>query len=312
MGIMFRNLSTVGLPLSGRPSELIELALSFGFDSMDIDIVDFEQQAEVYGVEHARRLMVSARLKSGLFQLPVHLDADDEAFEHDVALLPRRLELARATEALRAVATVAAASEDHSFKDFLELHRRRLDTIGDMLAKHGIALGLAIRPETEAAAGKGSQFIGTYEGLLGLVAVSHPSVGAVIDSWALHVTGEGLDVIGKVPRGRIVEVRLSDAPREARGVDLEASQRLLPCETGTISAAAVLTHARQAGFDGPVTPWADRAALAGRGREKVVRLAGDRMEAAWREAGLPIVPRWFLPVAKDGPTFGEPIPAAAE
>ena len=29
---MFRNLSTIGLPLSGRPSELIELALSFGFD----------------------------------------------------------------------------------------------------------------------------------------------------------------------------------------------------------------------------------------------------------------------------------------
>jgi hypothetical protein len=46
---MFRNLSTVGLPLSGRPSELIELALSFGFDAMDIDIVDFQQQAEAFG-----------------------------------------------------------------------------------------------------------------------------------------------------------------------------------------------------------------------------------------------------------------------
>ena len=29
---MFRNLSTIGLPLSGRASELIDLALSFGFD----------------------------------------------------------------------------------------------------------------------------------------------------------------------------------------------------------------------------------------------------------------------------------------
>ena len=57
---MFRNLSTVGLPLSGRPSELIELALSFGFDAMDIDIVDFQQQAEAFGVEHARRLMLSS------------------------------------------------------------------------------------------------------------------------------------------------------------------------------------------------------------------------------------------------------------
>ncbi|NQW46258.1 MAG: hypothetical protein HQ464_00665, partial [Planctomycetes bacterium] len=54
---MFRNLSTYGLPLSGRPSELIELALSFGFDAMDIDLVDFQQQAETFGVLHARRLM---------------------------------------------------------------------------------------------------------------------------------------------------------------------------------------------------------------------------------------------------------------
>ena len=76
---MFRNLSTVCLPLSGRPSELIELALSFGFDSMDIDIVDFQQQAEAFGVEHARRLMVSARLKNGLFHLPVDLAGDDAA-----------------------------------------------------------------------------------------------------------------------------------------------------------------------------------------------------------------------------------------
>ena len=84
---MFRNLSTVGLPLSGRPSELIELALSFGFDGMDIDIIDFQQQAEVYGAAHARRLMVSARLKSGMFQLPVHLTADDATFAEDLKAL---------------------------------------------------------------------------------------------------------------------------------------------------------------------------------------------------------------------------------
>jgi hypothetical protein len=69
--------------------------------------------------------------------------------------------------------------------------------------------------------------------------------------------------------------------------------------------AAVLVQAKNAGFDGPVTPWADRTTLAGRGRERIVKLAGDRLEAAWKEAGLPIVPRWFTPVAKDA--FGRPI-----
>jgi chromosomal replication initiator protein len=39
-------------------------------------------------------------------------------------------------------------------------------------------------------------------------------------------------------------------------------------------------------------------------REKLVKLAGDRMEAAWKDAGLPILPRWFLPTQKDGPRDG--------
>ena len=302
---MFRNLSTFGLPLSGRPSELIELALSFGFDAMDIDLIDFQQQAETFGVAHARRLMVSARLTCGVFRLPVTLDADDATFKAELADLPKRLEFAQSTEATRAVTSIASASEEHSFKDFFEQYRTRLDTLGGMLDPHGISLGLAITPEAEARAEKTHQFIHTFEGLLGLLAVSHPRVGAVVDSWALHITGEPLEIITKVPKGRIVEVRLSDAPRDVSAAELTHAQRLMPGDTGVINSAAVLTQAKHAGFDGPVTPWADRSTLAGRGRERIVKIAGDRLEAAWKEAGLPIVPRWFTPVAKDA--FGRPL-----
>jgi sugar phosphate isomerase/epimerase len=305
---MFRNLSTIGLPLSGRPSELIELALSFGFDAMDIDILDFQQQADAFGVPHARRLMVSARLKSGTFHLPVQLDADEATFKEQLAALPKRLELAAAAEAKRAVTSIAAASDEHSFKDFFELHRGRLHDIGDLLAPHDITLGLAIRPEAEAREGKAYQFIHTFEGLIGLVMVAHERIGAVADAWAFHITGEPLDLIGKLPAGKLVEVRLSDAPREGSAAEFTPAQRLMPGDTGVISMAAMLVAAKAAGFDGPVTPWADRATLVGRGREKIVKVAGDRLEAAWKEAGLPIVPRWFTPVQRD--QFGRPIEEA--
>ncbi len=302
---MFRNLSTFGLPLSGRPSELIELALSFGFDGMDIDILDLQKQADIYGVEHARRLMVSARLKSGCFQLPVRLDASEQEFEADLKELPERLALAAAAECRRAVATLAPASDDHSFKDFFELHRLRLHTIGDLLAPHDIMLGLTIRPEAAARAELANPFIHTFEGLLGLVTVSHERVGAIVDAWALHVTGEPLDLVAKVPAGRLVEVRLSDAPAGKAGGELEAVDRLMPGETGVIASGALLKAVAATGFDGPATPWADRSTLAGRGREKIVRVAGERMEQAWKDAGLEILPRWFAPVARD--QFGRPI-----
>jgi sugar phosphate isomerase/epimerase len=300
---MFRNLSIYGLPLSGRPSELIELALSFGFEALDLDILDFQRQADAFGAEHARRLMVSARLKVGSFRLPVDLAADEATFADEMKLLPARLDVAQAAEASRAVATVEPASDDHGFKDFFDLYHTRLNAIGEQLTSRGIQLGLAFRPEAEARAGKAHQFITTFEELLGLVTTAHSQVGAVVDAWALHVTGEPLDVIAKVPAGRLVEVRVSDAPREAAGGDLTAEQRLMPGETGVIDAAAVLKAAQAAGFEGPVTPWANRATLAGRGREKTVRLAGERMEALWRAADLPIVTPWFMPVAKDESAF---------
>ena len=47
---MFRNLSTEGLGVSGRQSEIIELALSFGFKGIDLDLVDFQQQVQVNGL----------------------------------------------------------------------------------------------------------------------------------------------------------------------------------------------------------------------------------------------------------------------
>ena len=305
---MFRNLSTFGLPLSGRPSELIELALSFGFDGMDIDILDLQKQAEIYGLEHARRLMVSARLKGGSFQLPVRLDGPDREYEADLAELPARLELAAAAECPRAVATIAPGSDEHSFKDFFELHRLRLHTIGDLLARHGLKLGLAIRPEAAARAELANPFIHNFEGLLGLVAVAHERIGAIADAWALHVTGEPAELVAKVPAGRLVEVRLSDAPRGTASEELTTADRLMPGETGVISSAAVLKAAAAMGFDGPATPYAARSTLAGRGREKIVRLAGERMEQAWRDAGMEIAPRWFAPVARD--QFGRPIDEA--
>jgi hypothetical protein len=296
---VFRNLSTIGLPLSGHPSELIELALSFGFDGMDIDILDFCQQAEIYGVEHARRLMVSARLQASSIHLPITLAGDDATFATEAEQLPKLFEMAQATECSRATATVVPGSDEHAFKDLFELHRSRLDQIGSMAAKHDVAVGLAIVPEAERRAAFSHEFIHNYEGLLGLISSSHDSIGVVLDNWALYVGGESASVISQLPADRIVELRISDAPTDIAANELVANQRLMPGETGAINSVELLNTAEKAGFEGPVTPWATREALKGIGRERIVRLAGDRLETFWKDAGLPIVPRWFAPAVTD-------------
>ena len=283
---MFRNLSIYGLPLSGRPSELIELALSFGFDALDLDILDFQRQADAFGAEHARRLMVSARLKAGSFRLPVDLAADEATFAAEMELLPACLDVAQAAEASRVVATAEPASDDHGFKDFFELYHTRLNAVGEQLASRGIQLGLAFRPEAEARTGKANQFITTFEELLGLVTTAHAQVGAVVDAWALHVTGEPLDVIAKVPAGRIVEVRVSDAPRDVAGSALTAEQRLMPGETGVMDISGFLQALRDIHYDGPITtePFSQR--VRDLPAEEAIRATSAAMDSVWQQAGI--------------------------
>ena len=60
---MFKNLNAKFLGISGTQSELIELALTYGFDSIDFDVVDFANRAKLRGMDYARRLFDSAKLR---------------------------------------------------------------------------------------------------------------------------------------------------------------------------------------------------------------------------------------------------------
>ena len=58
---MFKNLNSGALGVTGHQSEIIELALSFGFTSIDLNVVEFAMQARLKGVPYARRLFDSPR-----------------------------------------------------------------------------------------------------------------------------------------------------------------------------------------------------------------------------------------------------------
>ena len=67
---MFKNLSPTGSGISGHQSEIIELALTYGFGGMDLNVVDFATRARLKGLEYALRLVVSAKIQLGTFASP--------------------------------------------------------------------------------------------------------------------------------------------------------------------------------------------------------------------------------------------------
>ena len=103
---MFKNLNPSALGISGHQSEIIELALTFGFGGIDLNVADFATRARLHGMDYARRLIDSAKIRVGTFALPVDWEADDETFQKDLKRLPECAQAAAAIDCTRCVATL--------------------------------------------------------------------------------------------------------------------------------------------------------------------------------------------------------------
>lgn len=282
---MFKNLDAKALGLSATQSETIELALSFGFRGIDLDIADFAKEVKAYGLPKARRLIDSAKLKIGSFLLPIEWQRES-GFDDELKKLAELAALAASIGARRAVTVVAPGNDERPYHENFEFYGRRLTELGRALAQHGLKLGVGFDASAAARQGKSFEFIRDLEALLVLLSTVHSeNVGLWLDVWQVWASGAPVEqACGKLTRGRIVYVSLSDA--DTRLSDpRQPEARRLPGETGAIDSAAILTKLAELGYDGPVTP-VPGGNLSALRRDQLVKLAGEKLEAAWKASGL--------------------------
>ena len=283
---MFKNLSTAALGVSGRQSEVIELALSFGFKGIDLDLADFQEQVKAKGLPHARRLLDSAKLKIGGARLPLVWDEDDDRYKQELADLPAALALASSLGCTRALTTIAPANDLRPYHENFEFHRRRLSEIADLLAPHKMQLGVDIRIDPRYRQGYAYQFIHSFDALAMLLGMMRSTnVGLAFDAWSWHVSGGTMEQLLKLGTARIVTVALADA---AAGGEAEPNEetRILPGESGVIDSPALLVALAEMGYAGPVTPAPHPSRFKGLGREAIVRTSGQALDQVWKAAGL--------------------------
>ena len=98
---MYRSLHAETLGITGRQSELFELALTYKFKGLDVDMETFARQVESRGQEYATRCLDSAHkctgLKIGVWPLPVSWDADEERVKSQITKLPALASVANTT-----------------------------------------------------------------------------------------------------------------------------------------------------------------------------------------------------------------------
>ncbi len=295
---MFRNLNASVLGVSGHQSEVIELALTYGFQGLDIDIAEYATRVKLHGVPYARRLVASARLKLGTFALPLELLADDATFAKKLQKLAEYAQVAAEIGCTRCVTTVMPADDARPYHENFEIYRQRLSSVCGVLKPSGVRLGVGFMAAEYLRRGRAFQFIHELDALtLLLNMVAAPNIGLLLDLWDLYVSGGSVETIRKFPAGQIVAVQVANYLADTPAAELTQDSRLLPgIEGGAVDVAVCLAVLAQMGYDGPVTVMPSRGILKNQRRDMIVKEAAESLHRAWKAAGL-------------GPT-GKPLPVA--
>ncbi|GIW92064.1 MAG: xylose isomerase [Pirellulaceae bacterium] len=283
---MFKNMSPRALGLTGRQSELIELALTYGFRGMDVDMADLAKRARNTSLAHAIRYLESAKLRIGNYDLPIDWQGDDTAFRSQLTLLEEACQVAAALDARRCVWIVEPASDERPFQENFEFHRQRLAQVADVLAKFDIQLGLGLRSLKSQREGRTYQFICEVDALLTLVkSIPAGNVGVLVDTFHWFLGGGSMSDLSDLDPEKVVGLRLADYARDEDPNEFDESARRLP-GAGGVDCQAVVNLFVQKKYDGPATLYVHPSRFRGMTRDGIVQKAAEVMDELWRGAGL--------------------------
>jgi sugar phosphate isomerase/epimerase len=289
---MFKSLNPKALGITGRQSEIIELALTYGFRGLELDVNDFAKRVEHRGLDHAARFLRSAQMKIGSFELPVRWRGDESVYGADLEKLDQIISHAEAIGAKNCHTHVLPGSNTLPYHENFEMHRKRLGAIANVLAKRGIRLGLGLLVAPVHRQEQQFQFIREAEALLTLLkSIGADNVGLMLDTWNWHFGGGTRDMLRNLGVKGIVSMYLAEAPADAALEKLSEDQRLLANETGPVDNVGLLGLVHEMGYRGPVTLAPHPRCVSGKTRDAIVQHCGNVLDELWRAIGLGRTPK---------------------
>ena len=272
---MYKSLNAESLGISGRPNELIELALTYKFRGLDLNAETWSR-----GREQAAMFLKSANIRVGGFDLPVRLSAEEAEYKQDLAALNDVAEITSSLDCTNCTAVIAPYCEHRAYHEDFEFHRERLTEVAEQLKPFGIRLGLGFRAPIASRAAYETQFISSYQTLMALVqTVVSDNVGVCLDVWHWHVSGASLEEIKGIGVDLITSVRLADAPADLSMDSITESQRLVPGSTGVVPNAGVLKWLNEMDYSGPVSAYCHGDQFTSTNRNKTVAEIAETLDA---------------------------------
>lgn len=285
---MFKNLVGEGLGVSGRQNEMIELALTFGYRGLDVDMSDMVGRAVEVSQQFACQYLLAAEksLQVGAFELPIDLRVDDAKFQASLSRLDVMLQICEQLKATRAYVNVPASSTV-PFQENFERYRLRVGEVADRLATAGVRVGLAFNATEEAAKRFEHKFITTTDELLTLIKmVGKPNVGLMLDTWHWNLGGGTLASLESLTADQVVAVRFADFPAGLKPDTAKSKDRLLlKAEDGTFT-VQVLRWLNSINYEGPLAACPSSRQFGGMTRERIVQTLSENLNEVLPIAGI--------------------------
>ena len=248
---MYKILCTDGLGVTIRQNELIELALTYGYKGIEIDMEDMIGRAEKMGHQFATQFVNSASVEIGTFRLPIDFDASDEDFAAQSGKLDAAIELAKSIGATHCYVRVSPTHPSLPYVENFEKHRTRLADVAGKLAEINTKLGLQFTAGQPN--GDDMQFIHKPDEIVALVkSVGHPNCGLVLDTWNWQVGGGSSAQIKELNLGEVFEVRLADPPDNFDPANTDKTRRMEPGQNSGSLCQETLNWLKDSEFAGPV------------------------------------------------------------
>lgn len=250
---MFSNLSAGALGLSIDHPRAIALAVEYGFGGVDPDPGYFSSLGGAAAVAEHGEAVRAQGLQWGLAGLSVPLTAPAAEFVSGLERLRTEAELLCAAGVGSVGTWLRPMDDELPYRANWTLHVSRLQLVADVLADHGLRLGLEyVGPKTFWSTER-FPFVHTSTETLELIsAAGRANVGLILDSYHWYTAGESDEDLIGLSDADLVGVDLNDAPTgRTRDEQLDQDRRL-PGATGVIDLAGFMDGVRAAGFTGPV------------------------------------------------------------
>ena len=294
---MFKILNTRGLGVGGKQNELIELALTVGFNGVEVDMVDLVGRHDAMGKEFACQFLKAAKspasegdaasggkhLTIGTFRLPIELSGTDEQYATSIAKNETIIDLATELGAERCYIEIAPNCEHFSFQECFEKHQARLQALSEQFAASGIKLGLSLQTSQAEPADGTFKFIQTSEKLLTLVkAIGQPNVGVCLDTWEWTLGG---GTVEQIAFDNVTEIRYADVSADANKAEIKASDRTaLPGDAADSVSTKIAQAAVASGLPLAISASTSMSTYTGDTRDNVVKAISQHLD--WLAEGI--------------------------